>query len=91
MNLPQPKHPGYTIEDWRTWDGRWELIKGVAYDLTPAPSPEHQRVSVQLSVALAKALEAGGSWLGGGMCEAFHARIVGAQGALATARGRSKT
>ena len=75
MNLPQLKHPGYTIEDWRTWDGRWELIQGVAYDMTPAPSPDHQRVSVQLTVAIATAL-AGEGWAhGGGPCEAFHAPI----------------
>ena len=74
MSLPQPKHPGYTIEDWRTWEGRWELINGVAYDMTPAPSTEHQRVSVQLTVALGNALEEARR-NGGGHCEAFHAPV----------------
>jgi len=57
MSLPRLKHPGYTIEDWKTWDGRWELIKGVAYDMTPSPSFEHQQVSGHLHVAIANALE----------------------------------
>ncbi len=48
MTLPELKHPGYTVDDWQTWEGRWELINGVAYDMTPAPSPEHQRIRFQL-------------------------------------------
>ena len=38
MGLPQLKQPGYTPEDWMTWEGRWELLEGIAYDMTPAPS-----------------------------------------------------
>jgi hypothetical protein len=26
MNLPDPKRRNYTIKDWETWDGSWELI-----------------------------------------------------------------
>ncbi len=74
MNLPQPKHPGYTIDDWKAWEGRWELIHGVAYDMTPAPSTEHQRVSVQLTAAFFKALEEARR-VGKGNCEAFHAPV----------------
>ena len=57
MSLPLRKQTGYTIEEWKTWEGRWELINGVAYDMTPAPNLEHQRVSMGLSVAIFKALE----------------------------------
>jgi Uma2 family endonuclease len=75
MSLPQPKHTGYTIEDWKSWEGRWELIKGVAYDMTPAPSVAHQRVSTRLSAALFVALEEGKRNSGSGDCEVFHAPI----------------
>ncbi|MDP2875843.1 MAG: Uma2 family endonuclease, partial [Holophaga sp.] len=75
MSLPKLKHPGYTIEDWKTWEGRWELINGVPYDMTPAPSVEHQRVSVRLSAAIFNALEDAKRKNGGGDCEAFHAPI----------------
>jgi len=36
----------YTYADYLTWDDdtRWELIEGVPYDMTPAPSPEHQEL-----------------------------------------------
>lgn len=29
-------------------DQRWELIEGVAYNMTPAPSPRHQEISAEL-------------------------------------------
>jgi Uma2 family endonuclease len=37
----------YTYADYRLWPGdeRWELIDGVAYNMTPAPSRLHQEVS----------------------------------------------
>ncbi len=40
----------YTYADLLTWpdDQRWELINGVAYDMTPAPSVRHQRISAAL-------------------------------------------
>ena len=34
----------FTYEDYKKWEGRWELIKGVAYNMAPAPHPNHQRV-----------------------------------------------
>jgi len=57
MNIPQPNQPGYTLEDWAGWEGRWELINGIAYDMTPAPSTRHQRVSVSLETAIQEGLK----------------------------------
>jgi len=34
----------YTFDDYVTWDDRWELIDGVAYAMSPAPYPKHQKV-----------------------------------------------
>ena len=41
----------YTYADYLTWscDERWELIDGVAYNMTPAPSRRHQDVSIELA------------------------------------------
>lgn len=75
MSLPELRCPGYTVEDWKTWEGRWELIHGVAYDMTPAPSVEHQRVSGRLYLAIGNALEEGKREAGGGGCEVFAAPI----------------
>ncbi|MED4301428.1 Uma2 family endonuclease [Geobacillus stearothermophilus] len=42
----------YTYADWKTWEGRWELINGKAYNMTPAPSSEHQFAVGELYFAL---------------------------------------
>ena len=41
----------YTCADYLTWPGdeRWEIIEGVPYDMSPAPSPEHQTILLELS------------------------------------------
>ncbi|MDR3671056.1 MAG: Uma2 family endonuclease [Holophaga sp.] len=57
MTSPMLRHPGYTLEDWKVWEGRWELINGVAFDMTPAPNLEHQVISSQLHLAIGNALE----------------------------------
>jgi hypothetical protein len=75
MSLPELKHPGYTIEDWKTWDRRWELIHGVPCDMTPAPSLEHQRISGQLFATIFNALETLKRQSGGGGGEVFAAPI----------------
>ena len=45
------KNIRYTYEDYLTWpdDERWELIKGVPYDMTPSPTRHHQEIVVELS------------------------------------------
>lgn len=75
MSLPQPKHSGYALEDWKTWEGRWELIDGVAYDMTPAPSFEHQQISTKLVSAIDHALEEAKRKTGGGECEVLAAPL----------------
>jgi Uma2 family endonuclease len=46
MPVPLRKGSKYTYSDYLTWpdDERWELIEGVAYDMSPAPSTKHQRI-----------------------------------------------
>ncbi|WP_295384314.1 Uma2 family endonuclease [uncultured Thiodictyon sp.] len=41
----------FTWSDYRSWpdDQRWELIDGVAYAMSPAPSIKHQDVVLRLS------------------------------------------
>lgn len=34
--------PHYTYEEYCLWEGRWELIDGIPYAMSPAPTPEHQ-------------------------------------------------
>jgi Uma2 family endonuclease len=44
----------YTWRDYRTWpdDERWEIIGGVAYAMTPAPTTRHQAISMALTIQL---------------------------------------
>jgi len=77
MTLPALKQRGYTLEDWASWEGRWELIGGMAYPtygMAPAPSLDHQRINARLLVAIFTALETLGKH-GGGTCEVFAAPV----------------
>ncbi len=74
MSPPELKHPGYTVEDWKLWDGRWELINGVAYAMTPAPNLEHQGISSKPHLAMGNALKAA-KLKQGGECEFFAAPV----------------
>jgi len=73
MGLPRLKQAGYTLEDWKSWEGRWELMDGVAYDMTPAPSTMHQKISTALVSRIFMALEEAKKKSGEGRCSAFHA------------------
>ena len=67
VSVPEPNRR-YTYADYLTWDDieRWELIDGIPYNMTPAPSPDHQRILLGLSRKIA-------DYLDGGKCEAFIA------------------
>ena len=44
----------YIYEDYASWDddNRYELIDGVVYMMSPAPSQEHQRIIVEIAAQL---------------------------------------
>jgi len=35
----------YTYDDYKEWEGEWELIDGVAYAMAPAPMRKHQAIA----------------------------------------------
>lgn len=41
--------PNYTYNDYVHWEGKWEVIEGVPYAMSPAPVPKHQRIANNLS------------------------------------------
>lgn len=49
--------PHYTYEDYVQWEGRWELIEGVPYAMSPLPVPKHQRIAVNLTTEFRAALK----------------------------------
>jgi Uma2 family endonuclease len=40
--------PHYTYADYIGWEGKWEVIEGVPYAMSPAPTPRHQIISSNL-------------------------------------------
>ncbi len=44
--------PRYKYADYEKWEGRWELISGYPYAMTPMPIFEHQQVSGRIHARL---------------------------------------
>jgi Uma2 family endonuclease len=44
--------PYYTYEDYEQWEGKWELIDGIPYAMSPAPTPKHQIIANTLGALL---------------------------------------
>ena len=40
--------PNYTYADYCNWEGRWEVIDGIPFAMSPSPSPRHQWIKVNL-------------------------------------------
>ncbi len=47
----------YTYEDYRLWEGDWELIGGVPLAMSPAPVRRHQALASEIIRQLANQLE----------------------------------
>lgn len=67
MAIPKPEEK-YTYEDYLSWpqDERWELIYGIPYAMSPAPSRLHQQISVELTTQIH-------AFLRGKSCEVYSA------------------
>jgi Uma2 family endonuclease len=76
MSSPDPIRR-YTVQDYLSWpdDVRCELIHGQVYDMTPAPSLDHQDVVLSLGSALQAAAGEGGSGPAGHPCRVFVAPV----------------
>lgn len=44
--------PHYTWKDYQAWEGLWEIINGVPYAMTPAPTIKNQRISAKITACL---------------------------------------
>ncbi len=49
--------PNYTYEDYKNWEGNWELIYGVPYAMSPAPMIKHQAISNRIARYLEESLQ----------------------------------
>ena len=41
--------PHYTYEEYKHWEGQWELIYGIAYAMSPMPLIRHQHISHKIA------------------------------------------
>lgn len=48
--------PHYTYDDYVQWEGRWELVRGIPFAMTPAPGIRHQSISNNLAWQLKELL-----------------------------------
>lgn len=64
--MPRDLNARFTYKDYRTWSDneRWELIDGVPYNMTPAPSTKHQEILGELYQLFA-------AYLKGKPCKAY--------------------
>lgn len=73
MGLPLRKDDElFTYGHYLSWpdEERWELIEGIPFDMSPAPNPYHQEISIKLSSRIHRFLEEKQ-----GKCKAYHAPL----------------
>jgi hypothetical protein len=49
--------PHYTYTNYAQWEGRWELIDGQPFAMSPSPVPKHQLISMNLSIEFGQQLK----------------------------------
>lgn len=57
MSIAEKYRPHYTYTDYCQWEGRWELIEGMPYAMSPAPGHIHQRIASELNALFVFALK----------------------------------
>jgi len=57
MNLAKKYPPRYTYEDYKLWEGDWELVEGIPYAMAPSPFGKHQKVAFDFARQLGEQLE----------------------------------
>ncbi len=59
MHAPKERSlPHYNWQDYEIWEGKWELIEGIPYAMSPAPTIEHQAISQKIAGQLNELLAA---------------------------------
>jgi Uma2 family endonuclease len=50
-------YPHYTWDDYQHWEGAWEIIEGIPYAMSPAPTVRHQSISQRIALHLGNQLK----------------------------------
>ena len=78
MGIPAEKREWhYTYKDYREWpdDERWELIDGVAYNMSPAPTTPHQGIGLTIASELRAFLKGKPCQVFIAPCDVFFPRV----------------
>ncbi|NOX21394.1 MAG: Uma2 family endonuclease [Nitrospirae bacterium] len=57
MALAEKYLPRYTVEDYKRWEGDWELIEGIPYAMAPSPYGVHQKALGKLNTQFGAQLQ----------------------------------
>ncbi|SHO80607.1 hypothetical protein MNB_SV-15-321 [hydrothermal vent metagenome] len=57
MGALRDELPHYTYDDYKIWEGNWELIDGIPYAMAPSPIFEHQDISGNIHIELKSKLK----------------------------------
>lgn len=60
LTSPKKLNAKFSYKDYLSWNGeneRWELIDGIAFDMSPAPTRQHQNISINISRKIADYLD----------------------------------
>jgi len=57
MGITQKILPHYTYEDYKIWEGKWELIDGFPIAMSLSPVPKHQLAAASLIIEIGVALK----------------------------------
>lgn len=49
--------PDYDYTDYERWEGRWELIEGLPFAMSPSPVRRHQIISSNIAIELGEKLK----------------------------------
>ncbi len=69
-SILKPRSARFTVADYMNWpdEERWELIDGIAYDMSPAPRINHQQIAGRIYSRLEQKLQ-------GKTCQPFIAPV----------------
>jgi len=57
LALKEEYLPNYIYDDYALWEGDWELIDGIAYAMSPAPTITHQEINSKITFELMQILK----------------------------------
>ena len=57
MSIDTTLLPNYTYDDYKEWEGKWELIEGFPYSMAPSPSIKHQSIGTKIITLLVNSIK----------------------------------